>query len=88
MSARADYYRVVGYMRKFVVLGTYVAVIWWRFPWDQALLLMPILLMFGVMQNADTQLAQSLQQMGLDGVAKEFRRRLGRDQDDGGGTIH
>ena len=49
---------------------------------------MPILLMFGVMQNADTKLAESLQQLGLDGVAKEFRRRLGKDGGDSGGTIH
>ncbi len=85
---RAERERVVGYMRKFVVLGLYVTLIWWRFPWDQAALLMPILLMFGVMQNADTKLAESLQQLGLDGVAKEFRRRLGKDGGDSGGTIH
>ncbi len=85
---RADHARVVGYMRKFVVLGTYVAIIWWRFPWDQALVLMPILLMFGVLHTEDEKLAQSLQQLGFDGIAKEFRRRLGKDQDSGGGTVH
>ncbi len=88
MNVRADHDRVVGYMRKFVFLGTYVALIWWRFPWDQALLLMPVLLMFGVMHTADEKLAESLQQLGLDGVAKEFKRRLGKDGGDSGGTIH
>ena len=86
-AARAAHYRVVAYMRKLVWLGVYVALICWRFSWDQALLLMPILLMFGVMHTANDKLAQTLQLLGLDGIAKEFKRRLG-DQDSGGGTVH
>lgn len=70
-------------MQKWVLAVGYIALVFWRFPWDQAALLVVLLLCIGAMNQEVQKVAQGLQKLGVDGVAKELRRRV-----DGRGRLH